>query len=138
MTFKFDQVRVDQGTTATLEDGEPYVENAMDCLKDLVCSDDILTAHVTVTTLTGAGVRRHELVLDNENARLHKTSLDAIGDIVESSELYRQLTTAGGTATMVDGDSLVIWLGEPHDEKRLLLNAPEVRESMDMRLSKFW
>mgnify|MGYP003613050538 CR=1 FL=1 len=138
MTFKFDEVRVDQGTTATLEDGEPYVENAMDCLKDLVCGEDILTAHVTVTTLTGTGVRRHELVLDNENAKLHKTSLDAIGDIAESSELYRQLTTAGATATMVDGDSLVMWLGNPHDEKRLLLNAPEVRESMDMRLSKFW
>ena len=138
MTFKFEQVRVDQGTTSTLEDGEPYVEDAMDCLKALVCGDDILTAHVTVTTLTGAGVRRHELVLDNENAQLHKTSLDAIGDIAESSELYRQLTTAGATATMVDGDSLVMWLGNPHDEKQLLLNAPEVRESMDMRLSKFW
>ena len=31
--FKLNSVRLDQGTTATLDDGEPHLADAMDCLK---------------------------------------------------------------------------------------------------------
>ncbi len=136
--FKLNSVRLDQGTTTTLEEGEPHLQDAMDRLKELVCEDQVLTAHITVTTLTASGVRRHELVLDNENAQLHKTALQTAGDIVENSELYRQLTNHGGTATMCDGDTLTIWLGDVVNENTLVVKSPEINEVMDISLSKFW
>lgn len=136
--FKLNSVRLDQGTTATLDDGEPHLADAMDCLKELVCEDQVLTAHITVTALTASGVRRHELVLDNENAKLHKTALQTSGDIVENSELYRQITTHGGTATMCDGDTLTIWLGEVLNENTLVVKSPDIHEVMDNDISKLW
>lgn len=137
MSFKFNTIHVDQGTTTTLEEGEQIIEDTMDSLKELVCGADVLTAQVTVTTLTAAGVRHHEVTVDNENAQMLKTSLKANGDIVESSELYRQVTNQAGTATMCDGDTLTLWLGSVEDENILLLTAPEVREVMDCSLIKF-
>ena len=137
MSFKFNTIHVDQGTTATLEEGEQIVEDTMDSLKELVCGADVLTAQVTVTTLTATGVRHHEVTVDNENAQMLKAALKASGDLVESSELYRQVTDRAGTATMCDGDTLTLWLGPVEDENTLLLTAPEVREVMDCSLIKF-
>lgn len=137
MSFKFNTIQVDQGTIATLEEGEQIVEDTMDSLKELVCGADVLTAQVTVTTLTATGVRHHEVTVDNENAQMLKMALKASGDLVESSELYRQVTNRAGTATMCDGDTLTLWLGAVEDENILLLTAPEVREVMDCSLIKF-
>ena len=139
MSLKADEVLVDQGTVSDLGDGDSNVRNRMVALADMLENENVLTAQVTVTALTTSGVRRYEIAVDNENAQLHQTSLDVRADIVTGSELYRHLSMYGTTGTMIDKEvnQLNVWLG-PVEEQRVIQITGEVRESMDMRLTKLF
>ena len=139
MSLKADEVLVDQGTVSDLEDGDSNVRNRMVALADMLENENVLTAQVTVTALTTSGVRRYEIAVDNENARLHQTSLDVRADIVTGSELYRHLSMYGTTGTMIDKEvnQLNVWLG-PVEEQRVIQITGDVHESMDMRLTKLF
>ena len=132
-----DEVLVDQGTECELEHGDSNILDRMTSLSNMLNGENVLTAQVTVTALTTEGVRRYEIAIDNENARLHQTSLDVRADIVSSSELYRNLSLYGTTGTMMDKEvnQLSVWLG-PVEEDRVVQITGNLHESMDMRLVK--
>ena len=132
-----DEVLVDQGTECELEHGDSNILDRMTSLSNMLNGENVLTAQVTVTALTTEGVRRYEIAIDNENARLHQTSLGVRADIVSSSELYRNLSLYGTTGTMMDKEvnQLSVWLG-PVEEDRVVQITGNLHESMDMRLVK--